>query len=95
MCEVNIVDIFRKVKWPSLNLAVFAARELKDIVGLEGLVTQSNDGLYSNPPAGVALEVVTLRRGHYVVVPSTFEPFEGRFILKVYTSSPLASIRLE
>ena len=58
------------------------------------MITQSNGGLYSNPPAGVSVEVVTLKRGHYLIVPSTFEPLAGTFIVRVFTSAPVASINL-
>jgi hypothetical protein len=56
----------------------------------------SNQGVYSNPLAGLSTSRVALPPGDYVVVPSSFEPIEAVFCLKFFCTpgptTPIARI---
>jgi hypothetical protein len=78
----------------ALNLSLFAALPggLSRLAspsappGSEGAPrATSNRGVYAHANCGVAISA-TLEPGAYLVVPSTFEPWQGRFKLTVYTN---------
>ncbi|GBG33883.1 Calpain-7 [Hondaea fermentalgiana] len=98
-CEADITELHVRLRylpetedgtcaeWPSLNLSIFSepvtSRQAQDASFV------SNGGIYTNPPCGTIIEDCNLRRGTYFLVPSTFEPMEGDYILVLYSSHPI------
>lgn len=74
-------------EWPSLNVSIFSqpvsSRQAQDAIYV------SNGGIYTNPPCGTLIEECQLKRGTYYLVPSTFEPMEGDYMLVLYSSQPI------
>eukprot|EP01137_Pigoraptor_chileana_P028743 Opistho-2@13005 len=69
---------------PSLNVAVFPGTSVPR--NITGEVAES--GVYKNPARTPIFDVAPRADG-YVVVPSTFDPFEGQFTLIVYSEEPV------
>lgn len=91
---------------PSVNVAIIrvgagggdggAAAEVisaRDFAAKAALAATSNNGVYTNPPSGVATPLTRLDEGEYVVVPSTFKPLEGEFALLVFTDRSVVLMR--
>eukprot|EP01029_Cantina_marsupialis_P017185 TRINITY_DN3858_c0_g1_i1.p1 TRINITY_DN3858_c0_g1~~TRINITY_DN3858_c0_g1_i1.p1 ORF type:complete len:951 (+),score=238.09 TRINITY_DN3858_c0_g1_i1:136-2988(+) len=61
----------------------------------ELLIAETGKGSYTNPPSGVATELIEVPAGQYIVVPSTYSPLEANFELIVYSSKPIVSDRIQ
>ncbi len=44
----------------------------------------SNSGVFTNYPCGAAIKNISLPKGSYIIIPSTFEPIEKEFMLLAY-----------
>jgi len=81
-------------KWPALNVSVFRAPE--QVLGHVGeispgslkigkAVSTSCEGVYLGTPHGVVTRPVRLDEGMYLLIGSTFDPWDGRFTLRCYS----------
>jgi len=71
--------------WPPLNLALFSEKHSTENT-LDKSLSCSGDGVYMNVPSGVVIERERLAKGTYCFVPSTFDPFEGKFKVSIWSS---------
>jgi hypothetical protein len=79
---------------PSINVSVYKSNEKGDLLVSsrpdQALFT-SDAGVYTRGNAsGVRTPMITLQMGYYVILPSTYDPIEYNFELKVYSSKHLA-----
>ena len=89
--------------YPSLNLSLFkvSASEVEQLSsGLPSSTTAKNayasshNGIYFSRPCGAFLDNTLLEPGQaYAIVPSTFEPVDGKYVLDVYVSDAAASVK--
>ena len=77
---------------PAINVSVFALRGGGEVVSSSDAIASS--GTYTNAPYGVVVPPRDLEAGSYAVVPSTFDPQDGDFMLLVFASCARASLAL-
>jgi len=80
---------------PSVLLALFdgASRLSDGQCYLSRARLVSNGGTYACPPGGVSTPRTQLPAGTYILIPSTFDPFEGGFELLAYAAD--GALRVE
>uniref|UniRef100_K3X588 Calpain catalytic domain-containing protein n=1 Tax=Globisporangium ultimum (strain ATCC 200006 / CBS 805.95 / DAOM BR144) TaxID=431595 RepID=K3X588_GLOUD len=81
---------------PAINVSIFASTSNGDLMlssnpTMAFAGASSDDGVYtSGSPSGVVTgKHIRFPAGWYVILPSTFEPQEYAFELKIYSSSPV------
>ena len=80
---------------PHLGLAVYARAEPLGADEARARTRprlSANGGVYSYPPGGALIPRTTLDAGSYVIVPSTFDPYNGPFELTIYASQGTVSL---
>jgi hypothetical protein len=55
-------------------------------------LASSHRGVYSSSSAGICIGPISLDPGTYLLLPSTFEPWVGKFRLVLYTSPVEANV---
>lgn len=98
--RLQTVDI---PNYPSLNLSLFkvSATEAEELANGLPLSTSaknafasSHNGVYFSRPCGAFLDNTLLEPGQaYVIVPATFEPVAGQYVLDVYLSDSGATVK--
>jgi hypothetical protein len=65
----------------ALNVSVFKSGDMRQ--------TAATSGQYTNKRSGVAIPTASLPAGEYTLIPSTFTPAPGSFVLIFYSSHPI------
>ena len=78
-----------------MNLSVFRCDESGRLTGGGSLSTDSshvtsNKGVYTNPACGVTTGEFRADEGHYLVVPSTFDPLAASYTITAFSDSKIA-----
>jgi hypothetical protein len=79
----------RAFTWPSLNLSLFSHGQLGPGTVLADALATANKGVYLNVPSGARIPHTLLESGAYQLVPSTFQPMQGRYLLTLHTLHPV------
>ena len=79
----------RAFTWPSLNLCLFSRGQLGPGTKLADALATANKGVYLNAPSGARIPPTLLEPGAYQLVPSTFQPMQGRYLLTLHTMHPV------